>query len=116
MKKVIVQDSDSDLLETLKIILEEAYYEVLTVLHYEDVLPQIITFKPRLVLLDFKLKGDQCKGLCHQIKEIYPTLPILALSCNHNIKEQYFKAGFDDYIAKPFDIEYLMQVLEKYSD
>lgn len=116
MKKVIVQDSDCDLLETLKLILEQGTYEVLTVLHYEDVVSKVATFIPHLILLDFKLNGEGSIGLCHELKKKYPLIPIVALSCNVNIQKEYGKAGFDDYIAKPFDIDHLMTVLQKYTN
>ncbi|MBB5634763.1 DNA-binding response OmpR family regulator [Pedobacter cryoconitis] len=114
MKKVIVQDTDFDLLETLTFLLEDASFEVLPILHYKDVAAQISSFNPHLVLLDFRLSGVECTCLCESIKKDFPELPVLALSCNYNIQKEYASAGFDDYISKPFDIDHLLAVLGKY--
>jgi len=114
MKKVIVQDTDFDLLETLTFLLQDASFEVLPILHYKDVASQISSFNPHLVLLDFRLSGTECTCLCASIKKDFPLLPVLALSCNHNIQKEYALAGFDDYISKPFDIDHLLSVLEKF--
>jgi DNA-binding response OmpR family regulator len=114
MKKVIVQDTDSDLLETMTIILEEASYEVLPILNYHDVLQEIGTFKPKLVLLDYMLSGEESKQLCKTIKKDFPAIPIVALSCNHQIKDEFAQAGFDDFINKPFELDELFVVLRKY--
>ncbi|KIO77115.1 hypothetical protein TH53_10715 [Pedobacter lusitanus] len=114
MKKVIVQDTDFDLLETLTFLLEDASFEVLPVLHYKDVASKISTFNPQLVLLDFRLSGTECTCLCASIKKEFPHLPVLALSCNHNIEKEYALAGFDDYVCKPFDIDHLLTILKKY--
>lgn len=112
MKKVIIQDTDCDLLETLTVVLKEASFEVLPVLHYKDVISKIITFSPDLILLDFKLAGEQSTHLCQQIKKDFPGLPVIALSCNLNIRNEYTKAGFDSYIEKPFDLNHLITVVQ----
>jgi DNA-binding response OmpR family regulator len=114
MKKVIVQDTDFDLLETLTFLLEDASFEVLPILHYKDVASQISTFNPHLILLDFRLSGVECTSLCASIKKDFPLLPVVALSCNYNIQKEYALAGFDDYISKPFDIDHLLSILKKY--
>jgi len=114
MKKVIVQDTDFDLLETLTFLLEDASFEVLPIIHYKDVVSQIDSFNPHLILLDFRLSGIECTCLCETIKKKHPSLPVVALSCNQNIQKEYALAGFDDYISKPFDIDHLLTVLKKY--
>lgn len=114
MKKVIVQDTDLDLLTILTFLLEDASFEVLAVSHYKDVASKINSFNPELILLDFRLSGEECTCLCAAIKKDFPYLPVLALSCNYNIHKQYAIYGFDDYISKPFDIEHLLAVMRKY--
>ena len=114
MKKVLIQDSDNDLLETITIILQEEKYKVLPILHYKDVALKINSFVPNMVLLDFRLYGEECIGLCQLLKKDFPLLPIIAMSCNDNIKNEYNRAGFDDFISKPFDIDYLFATMQKY--
>lgn len=115
MKKVIVQDTNCDLLETMTLILEEAKYEVMPILQYQDVLQEIESFKPKLILLDYMLSGEASKQLCKTIKAHFPLLPIVALSCNHNIKEEFALAGFDDFVNKPFELDELFVILKKYT-
>ncbi|WP_170132591.1 response regulator [Pedobacter cryoconitis] len=114
MKRVIVQDTDLDLLTILTFLLEEASFEVLPVSHCKDVASKINSFDPQLIVLDFRLSGEECTCLCAAIKKDFPCIPIVALSCNHNIQKQYAICGFDDYVAKPFDIEHLLSVMRKY--
>jgi len=111
MKKVIVQDTDADLLETLTIVLEQARFNVRPVCHYREVIHHINHFCPDLVLLDYKMAGEECIHLCRLIKKIHPYLPIIALSCNMSIKNEYAKGGFDNYIEKPFDLNHLITVV-----
>jgi DNA-binding NtrC family response regulator len=67
-----------------------------------------------VVMLDFKLKGEEALGVLEEIKVKYPHLPVIASSCNSNINEMYDQHGFDDYIPKPFDLEALYFTLRKY--
>lgn len=114
MKRVMVQDTDDDLLETMKIILEEAGYTVLPILRYNDVVSKINNFRPSVILLDFRLTGEESISLCNKIKKEFPDISVIAMSCNINIHNEYTKGGFDDFIAKPFDIDHLVKTLEKY--
>jgi DNA-binding response OmpR family regulator len=79
-----------------------------------DFLGLIDKARPHLVMLDFRFSGEECMEVCQEIKQRYPHLPVLALSCNSNIQSIYTKAGFDDYITKPFDLEQLYGILRKY--
>lgn len=114
MKKVIVQDTDLDLLSILTFLLEDSSFEVLAVPHYKDVASKINSFNPQLILLDFRLSGEESTCLCATIKKDFPCLPVLALSCNNNIQKHYAIYGFDDYVCKPFDIEHLLSVMRRY--
>lgn len=114
MKKVIIQDTDPDLLETLTIVLKEANFEVLPIPQYKDVVSQIDTFSPNLILLDFKLSGQECSKLCQRIKLKFPAIPVIALSCNINIHNEYAKSGFDNFIEKPFDLNHMIKIIHEY--
>jgi CheY-like chemotaxis protein len=65
-------------------------------------------------MLDYRLNGDSCIEICQQIKARYPHIPVIAMSCNYNINGVYDQQGFDDYIAKPFDLDVLYATLRKY--
>ena len=115
MKKLIIQDTDQDLLDTITIMLSDATYEVLPITQYAEVFNKIDMFRPHLVMLDFRPSGEESKAVCLKIKQQFPNLTVIALSCNINIEKEYVKAGFDDYIQKPFDIDHLFSVVNKNS-
>lgn len=114
MKKVIVQDTDQDLLDTLVMILEEAGYRVMAFQRYADILPAIATHHPDALLLDHRLSGEKSTALCRQVKASFPCLPVIALSCNMDIAESYALSGFDDYLSKPFDIAALADMISRH--
>lgn len=111
MKKIIVQDYDEDIREVIKTTLDDAGFSVYTSKSTENLLTEIKEFKPDVVLLDFRLHGKECIKACERTKAQYPVLPVIAMSCNGNIDELYHEYQFDDYLAKPFDIDTLIAVV-----
>jgi CheY-like chemotaxis protein len=115
MDKIIVQETDPSVLEVLELALTEAGFEVHATNHCTPDFLDIIAHKqPHLVVLDYKLTGQEATEVCHQIKQRFPHLPIIALSCNYNINQDYERHGFDDYIRKPFDLNLLVKILRKH--
>jgi DNA-binding response OmpR family regulator len=115
MDKIVIQETDPSVLELLKLALTEAGFEVHATDHFaDDFLDTIAEKSPHLVVLDYKLSGKDAIKICHQIKERFPHLPIIALSCNYNINQDYARQGFDDYIRKPFDLDLLVKILRKH--
>lgn len=111
----MVQDTDASILEVLKAALEMEGFKVIPVAHCDDdVLNIIDKTRPHAVMLDVRLNGKDCIDICHKIKAKYPHLPVVALSCNVNIHEQYAKEGFDAYIKKPFDLDLLYKILRQH--
>jgi DNA-binding response OmpR family regulator len=112
MEKVLIQDSDTSILDILKLALEMENFHVHTVMNDDNnFLGLIEKFRPHVVMLDYKLNGEAAKRICAEIKAKYPHLPVIASSCNHNIHNEYSKSGFDGYIEKPFDLDLLYRIL-----
>jgi DNA-binding response OmpR family regulator len=115
METIVIQETDKDILEVLYAALELEGFNVYALGEAdEDFLEVIDKARPHVVMLDFRLSGEECKQVCREIKKRYPHLPVLALSCNSNINELYSKAGFDGYIEKPFDLDQLYRTLRRY--
>jgi DNA-binding response OmpR family regulator len=115
METIIVQETDSDVLDILTYALQQGGFNVYPLLNCDDKFLDIIEqTKPHVVMLDFKLRGEECMRVLREIKTKYPHLPVIAASCNSNINEDYDRAGFDDYIPKPFDLESLYLTLRKH--
>lgn len=66
-----------------------------------------------LIVLDIMLPDGNGVDLCRRIKELYP-IPILfltALDSNQDVVAG-LRAGGDDYLAKPYDLEVLVARIE----
>jgi DNA-binding response OmpR family regulator len=113
--EIIIQETNQDILEILKYALEQEGYQVYAVLDGEaDFIQLIEEHRPHVVMLDYRLDGKLCLSILQKIKAVYPHLPVIAMSCNHNINDEYSVCGFDDYIPKPFDLDELYLTLRKH--
>jgi DNA-binding response OmpR family regulator len=115
MDKIVIQETDQAVLDVLKIALTEAGFQVHATNHLStDFLEIIADEQPDIIVLDYKLSGSEAIKICCQIKQRFPGLPIIALSCNYNIDRDYQHDGFNDYIRKPFDIDLLVKIIRKH--
>lgn len=112
--RIIIQDIDKDILDVIRYCLEELKFIVHSIQDSQNILKEISDFKPDLILLDYKLSGRDCIKACRTIKNANPELPVLAMSCNPEIKKLFKAYSFDAYIKKPFDIYHLFSILGKY--
>lgn len=117
--KILVVDDDSGIGEMLKTLLEFYGYEV-TVTEVPDKAVQLILEKEiDLVMLDMLISGVDGTDVCARLRanEKTANIPILMMSALHNAGEKCKKAGADEFIAKPFEMEDLIarikEVLEK---
>lgn len=113
--KIIVHEADSNIRDILRFVLEEAGYDAILVSDYDQIMELISKFKPNLLVLDYIVSGIQSIKTCREVNARFPKLPVIALSCNPKIGELYKKGGFDDYVTKPFDLDYLYEVLKKHT-
>lgn len=69
-----------------------------------------------LVLMDLKMPVMNGFEATKQVKELYPKLPVIALTAYSTEKEreQSIEAGCDDFISKPLPLDVIKNMLKKY--
>lgn len=114
-KKIVVIEDNHDILELLGFILENEDYEVLASLDAEPI-KSLEEINPHLVLLDENLGADKGHELCLEIKANPGTshLPVILISAVNDLAEIARKCNADNYIAKPFLIEDLLDLVNQY--
>ena len=114
-KKIIVIEDNHDILDMIAYILEDEGYEVISSLDAEP-LKHIESHKPDLVLLDDWLADGYGHQLCGQLKANPTTnhIPVLLISSVQNLKELAKLSKANGYIHKPFDIDYLIDVVKEH--
>ncbi|MDD5561494.1 MAG: response regulator [Candidatus Omnitrophica bacterium] len=116
--KVLVIDDETAFLRIVKLNLEGTNkYEVLTLPSAEDILSQVRTFKPDIILLDIVVPGIKGPEACEMLNKDPDAagIPIIILSALDRAadKLQAFKAGAVDYLVKPIGKEELIAKIEK---
>lgn len=113
-KRILVVENNKDILELISLVLEEAGYDVNLFSNEKDIFSHIVKFQPDAILLDIIQPTIQGTELCRQIKEAEGTnhIPVIVLSTHPHIKKVKDVCA-DEVVAKPFDIDGLIEVLNE---
>lgn len=113
--KILVVDDDSGIGEMLKTLLEFYGYEV-TVTEEPFETEELIESKEiDLVILDMLISGVNGTDVCARLRDNEKTahIPVLMMSALHDAGTKCKKAGADDFIAKPFEMDDLLKKINK---
>ncbi len=113
--KILVADDDAAIVDAIQLILEDAGYSVVTTMNGEDLIKMENNF-PNLILLDIWMSGHDGNTICEQLKNQTTTqdIPIIMISANKDTAQIAQKAGADDFITKPFDMQELLNKVAKH--
>ncbi len=117
-KKILVVDDDPDILDALRFLLEFAGYDVKTTDkgEYAENLRDTNSGLPDLIILDVLLSGKDGRLICQKLKSQQDTkhIPVIMISAHPNAKQSVAAVGADDFMAKPFDADELLELVVKY--
>jgi len=113
MSRILLVDDDMDLAELVKTKLTTEGHEVFTIHTGDGAFEMGKEVKPDLVVLDIMLPGVTGYQICRRIRkdpELY-RIGILILTALGEEPEimHGLEQGADDYLAKPFKLEHLME-------
>ena len=107
MQTIMIVEDDPVIREELTFLLENEDYQALPVSDFENILEQVRSACPDLVLLDLGLPGRDGLSLCAAIRKIAPI--IVVTSRNSALDElRALNLGSDDYVTKPYNIPVLL--------
>lgn len=112
MKRILVVDDDQAILNVVTMVLQSEGYEVITLIDGHNLLNQVISIKPDLILLDIALGLLDGRDLCNELNanENTLSLPVILFSAiNGHFVTEELECSPNDFIAKPFDVEDLKQ-------
>lgn len=112
MKEIFVVEDDDGIRELLEFLLMSKNYEVKTFPSVRSFENRISGKTPDLFLLDIMLPDGNGLDLCKQLKEADNTsrIPVVLMSAHANLSRM---EGADDFIAKPFDVDDLLERIGK---
>ena len=114
-KTVLVAEDEESNYELVRIVLQKRYNLIRA---HNGI--EAVTFnedeKPDLILMDIRMPEMNGLDATRIIKEVNRNTPVIALSAfafEENIKEAK-AAGCDDFLAKPFRVEDLLEIVKRY--
>lgn len=114
-KTILIIEQESNVANGLKRILEKEGYNVVSLYstHYLKELCQDAI--PDLAIININVPKEFGLNILRKTKETFPKLPIVAVSIYSTSfsKNEVARLGADDFIAKPFDVDYLKKRIEK---
>lgn len=107
---ILLVDDDEGLRRAVRIMLESAGYQVVCAAGGSEAVLAARCNPVECAVLDVMMPGMDGFELCACLREFDSSMGILMLSAKHDIvdKKQGFRAGADDYLAKPFDEDELL--------
>lgn len=115
MKKLLIVDDESGIVEEVKAYFEEEGYEVYTAETGKEGLDALAAHKPDLVLLDMKLPDMSGLQILKVCKETLPGTKVIVNTgyVDQHIIDEAARLGRDAFLQKPFNLERLQQEIEK---
>jgi len=115
-KTILIIEQEANLAEGLKTILTKEGYGVISILTPYYLKELCKDKKPDLAIIDLHIPNELGHNILRKIKEFFPTLPVITMSVYSNsfTKKELNMMGVSDFIAKPFEVEYLKEKIEAF--
>ncbi len=114
-KTIVIFDDDEDILAICSFILEEQGWKVFAYTDCNDITQKVSDAQPDVILMDNWIPDDGGIIATQTLKK-NPDLkhiPVVYFSANSDIELLANHAGAQIYLAKPFDLEELENVINK---
>ncbi len=112
---ILVIDDEQDILRIVTLCLEQSGYDVSTANSAEEAYCLISNFEFDAILTDVMMPGEDGISFLARIHQILPDVPVIIMTgfAQLQMAVNAIKNGAFDFIHKPFDFEYLRQVMRK---
>jgi DNA-binding response OmpR family regulator len=117
MTKVMIVEDETDLREMLDLMIRKEGYETDTAENGENFLNKIDEFKPDIVTLDVMMPGLTTREILEKLPEKKTKPKIILLTVvrySEEEKQKLYQKGIADYVTKPFEVDDLINTIQKY--
>lgn len=112
-KRVLVCDNDPDITEIVSLILSGKGFQVYVSDTCEKVPGKIDNHEPDVIIMDLwipEMGGEKATVMLKNSPK-YRDIPVIILSANNEIESISRRSGADGFLAKPFEIEDLVNTI-----
>ncbi len=113
-KCILIYDDDPEITMVCKIILERKGYMVESRLLCDNIIQDIIDIQPGAIFMDLWIPTIGGEKAINLMKNNSATshVPIILFSANSDIEMIAQRANANGFLAKPFDIAHLIELIE----
>lgn len=115
MFKILVVEDDQELNKTVCVYLNQFGYEATGCLNASEAYDAMYGGAPfDLIISDIMMSGTDDIMFAQSVRELNKEIPILFMTARDDFasKQRSFKAGIDDYMVKPLDLDELLLRIE----
>ena len=115
IKRVHVLEDDEDIRYIIGVLLKDEGYELQLSSSFSELKSKLKDSVPDLFILDVMIPDGSGTDICEDLKNDLFTkqIPIIVMSADDKNKDKSLAAGADDYISKPFDIDHIVNRINK---
>lgn len=115
-RPVLVVEDDEVILSTIEYILLEEGYAVILAANGKEALEQTQANPPCLILLDMKMPVMDGWAFAAAYREQPgPHAPILVMTAAQDSRSRAAEVAADGFIAKPFDVDHLIDLVRRFA-
>jgi DNA-binding response OmpR family regulator len=113
-RPILVVDDDPEILAMLRDFLESEGLPVRTAANGAEALEALDEVTPALILLDMRMPVLDGWAFAERFHERALTYPIVVMTAAESARRWAEEIGATDYIAKPFDVNELLETIERH--
>ena len=115
MSAVWVLDDDKSIRWVFEKALEKANLPFKIFSNTNEAINQFNHDKPSVIVSDIRMPGESGLSFLAKVKDKFPEIPIIIMTAYSDLDTAVasFQKGAFEYIAKPFDINHLINIINK---
>jgi DNA-binding response OmpR family regulator len=113
-RPILVVDDDPGILAMLRDFLEGEGFAIRTATNGAEALEALEDVAPALILLDMRMPVLDGWAFAAQLRERQIAYPIVVMTAAESARSWAEEIGATGYIAKPFDVDELLQTIERH--
>ncbi len=118
MKAIWIVDDDQSIRWVLEKALTRVSLPTLSFSSADDMLAALRTARPSVLITDIRMPGKDGLALLQEIKSRHPDLPVIVMTAFTDLNSTVaaFQKGAFEYLAKPFDINEAVTLIQRAVD
>ena len=114
-QRIMIVDDDTSIRDTFEHHLSRSGYEVSTASSAEEALQSVAGIDPALVITDVRMPGMDGLELLGHLRSKAPDIDVIVITAHEDMRGamEAMKAGAQDYLVKPLDLDQLDLLLER---